>query len=174
MRSSYFPTLSAVHSNSDDKGKRGRKGWKTVGCPFLAFRPPSKEPCGIRKYPGGVFSRKAVADLFGQVMNGERKIRRLWAALKTIFWLIFPCGRRENQKEIPRSAERGQPARLDRAGPRARTRSRPLILFALGARTRIVTYGLWAGCLFPYFRKINLVKSLFAPRISMVSSSWNT
>ena len=30
------------------------------------------EPCGIRKYPGGVFSRKAVADSFGQVMNGER------------------------------------------------------------------------------------------------------
>ena len=32
-----------------------------------------REPCGIRKYPGGVFSRKAVADLFGQVMNGERE-----------------------------------------------------------------------------------------------------
>ncbi len=31
-----------------------------------------REPCGIRKYPGGVFSRKAVADLLGQVMNGER------------------------------------------------------------------------------------------------------
>ena len=41
------------------------------------------EPCGIRKYPGGVFSRKAVADLFGQAMNGERKIRRLRAALET-------------------------------------------------------------------------------------------
>ena len=41
------------------------------------------EPCGIRKYPGGVFSRKAVADLFGQAMNGERKIRRLPAALET-------------------------------------------------------------------------------------------
>ena len=30
-------------------------------------------PCGIRKRPGGAFSRKAVADLFGQAMNGERK-----------------------------------------------------------------------------------------------------
>ena len=29
------------------------------------------------------------------------------------------------KKGIPRSAERGQPARLDRAGPRARTRLSP-------------------------------------------------
>ena len=43
-----------------------------MGSPSFGLRSPSKEPCGIRKYPGGVFSRKAVADLFGQAMNGER------------------------------------------------------------------------------------------------------
>ena len=32
------------------------------------------EPYGFRKYPGGVFSRKAVADLLGQAINGERKV----------------------------------------------------------------------------------------------------
>ena len=43
-----------------------------MGSPSFGLRSPSKEPCGIRKYPGGVFSRKAVADLIGQAMNGER------------------------------------------------------------------------------------------------------
>ena len=33
-------------------------------------------PYGFRKCPGGTFSRKAVADLFGQVMNGGRKVSR--------------------------------------------------------------------------------------------------
>ena len=37
-------------------------------CSVRTFPPP----CGIRKRPGGAFSRKAVADLFGQAMNGER------------------------------------------------------------------------------------------------------
>ena len=37
------------------------------------------------KYPGGVFSRKAVADLFGQAMNGERKICASADALKINF-----------------------------------------------------------------------------------------
>ncbi len=36
------------------------------------FPVPRKGPYGIRKYPCGVFSRKAVADLLGQAMNGER------------------------------------------------------------------------------------------------------
>ena len=40
------------------------------------------EPYGFRKYPGGVFSRKAVADLLGQVMNGERKVCASADALK--------------------------------------------------------------------------------------------
>ena len=44
---------------------------------------------------------------------------------RTIFRLIFPCGGRENQRGIPPSADGGQPARLDRAGPRARTRLSP-------------------------------------------------
>ena len=37
-------------------------------CGVRTFPPP----CGIRKRPGGAFSHKAVADLLGQVMNGER------------------------------------------------------------------------------------------------------
>ena len=53
---------------------------KTMGSPsfgfrFLfkgTFRSPSKGPCGTRKCPGGAFSHKAVADLLGQAMNGER------------------------------------------------------------------------------------------------------
>ena len=39
--------------------------------------------------------------------------------------LISPCGGRGNQKGIPPSADGGQPARLDRAGPQARTRLSP-------------------------------------------------
>lgn len=39
---------------------------------FFDFPVPRKGPYGIRKYPCGVFSRKAVADLLGQAMNGER------------------------------------------------------------------------------------------------------
>ena len=37
-------------------------------CGVRTFPPP----CGIRKRPGGASSRKAVADLFGQAMNGKR------------------------------------------------------------------------------------------------------
>ena len=33
-------------------------------------------PYGFRKCPGGTFSRKAVDDLFGQVMNGGGKVSR--------------------------------------------------------------------------------------------------
>ena len=44
------------------------------------------EPYGFRKYPGGVFSRKAVADLFGQAMNGERKV---FARLRTRFFYFL-------------------------------------------------------------------------------------
>ena len=45
---------------------------KTVGSPSFGLRSPQKGPCGIRKCPGGAFSHKAVADLLGQAMNGER------------------------------------------------------------------------------------------------------
>ena len=37
-----FPPFRQLKCISDGKGKRGRKGWKTVGCPSLAFRSPSK------------------------------------------------------------------------------------------------------------------------------------
>ena len=37
-----FPPYRRLKCISDGKGKRGRKGWKTVGCPSLAFRSPSK------------------------------------------------------------------------------------------------------------------------------------
>ena len=63
------PVLPTVReSNGNDKMENQPNG--------VGFH----EPCGIRKYPGGVFSRKAVADLLGQAMNGERKIRRLQAS----------------------------------------------------------------------------------------------
>mgnify|MGYP000818284398 CR=1 FL=1 len=39
------------------------------------FPVPRKGPYGIKKYPCGVFSRKAVADLFGQAMNGKQENR---------------------------------------------------------------------------------------------------
>ena len=42
-----------------------------------------------------------------------------------LFSLIFPRGRSGKSKRIPRSAERGQPARLDRAGSQTRTRLSP-------------------------------------------------
>ena len=51
--------------------------------------------------------------------------RVLRDAIIFLFWLIFPCGGRENQKGIPDSAESGQPARLDRAGSQTRTRLSP-------------------------------------------------
>ena len=35
----------------------------------------SYEPYGLRKGPSGAFSRKAVADLLGQAMNGEEIAR---------------------------------------------------------------------------------------------------
>ena len=37
-----FPPYRRLKCISDGKGKRGCKGWKTVGCPSLAFRSPSK------------------------------------------------------------------------------------------------------------------------------------
>ena len=40
-------------------------------CGVRTFPPP----CGIRKRPGGASSRKAVADLFGQAMNGKQENR---------------------------------------------------------------------------------------------------
>ena len=51
--------------------------------------------------------------------------RLLRDAIIFLFWLIFPCGGRENQKGIPDSAESGQPARLDRAGSQTRARLSP-------------------------------------------------
>ncbi|WP_412106723.1 hypothetical protein, partial [Butyricicoccus pullicaecorum] len=74
----------------------------------------------------------------------------LWDALSFLFWLIPVFDR--NQKGVSPSAD-GDQVPPGRARLRAWTAPglrpgpvyRPLVLFALGARTRIVTYGLWAG-----------------------------
>jgi len=100
-------------------------------------------------------------------LDFPEKLRRLRTALFYYFFVDFPSrGIGKIKKGVPRSAERGQPARLDRAGPQARTRFRPLVLFALGARIRIVTYGLWSGmgsAVGNYFLPKNRKSAVFCP-----------
>ena len=117
-------------------------------------------------------------------LDFPEKLRRLRTALFYYFFVDFPSrGIGKIKRGVPRSAERGQhthfirarrgnkdsglrAARLDRAGSQARTRFRPLVLFALGARIRIVTYGLWAGmgsALGNYFLPKNRKSAVFCP-----------
>ena len=102
-----FPPFRQLKCISDGKGKRGRKGWKTVGCPSLAFRSPSKGSFQSSqlhgKYSdsgcGASRKKKTVPDRDGFHERASR------AKNQTIFRLIVSRGRSKKSKGVSHSAE---------------------------------------------------------------------